>query len=375
MAVDLTSLAVATAKRYSNPESAGMRLPAAPHASLAYGAAGVAYFLLRHASFGGGDASLEASARWLARAEADRGDARAFTTVDPPLNELPVESLLYHEPGLWWMGARLAAARQDQEGVGAAAVQFADATMEMATHTANRDVMFGKAGLLLGCAQLVESIDDPDAARPVEVAGVGLAADLAGLAERHGAPPGDHALDTLGPSHGWAGVAHALLRWSIATSSPPAPEALALLDRLRGLRRPSGRWPVRAGSREVWRGWCHGSAGWAQVWAQAWRATGDEQALALAVACADDGLAAVDDGPSLCCGRAGEGFAALTLFRVTGDDRWVVGAERALADAVRGLEDYREPPQRLFSGALGVALLASELEDPCRAAMPVFEAA
>jgi serine/threonine-protein kinase len=96
--------------------------------------------------------------------------------------------------------------------------------------------------------------------------------------------------------------------------------------------------------------------------------------LALAAECADDGLAA-EDGPSLCCGRAGEGFAALTLFRATGDNRWVIGAERALADAVRSLEDYEQAPQRLFSGALGVALLACELEDPGRAAMPVFEAA
>lgn len=75
---------------------------------------------------------------------------------------------------------------------------------------------------------------------------------------------------------------------------------------------------------------------------------------------------------SLCCGRAGQGFAALTLYRATGQRRWLSAAHRVAEDAARKPTDD-EPAHRLFSGRLGVALLAVELEDPTRSAMPVYE--
>jgi serine/threonine-protein kinase len=362
-------LAARTARRYRDMAAAGAGLVEPPHGCLAQGAAGVAYFLYRHASFGGGDASLAAAEWWAAWAERDRRQPGAFAAAAGPLPAVPATSLPYHEPGVWWVRALVASARGDGPQVQEAVGRFVDAAV---TTTADWDVLFGSAGLLLGCAQLIERMGDVAPIGPVVTLGASLAGSLADLAKRDGARPGETTIGYLGPAHGWAGVAHALLRWSEATSAPPPAAALTLLDRLVQLRRPSGRWPVRAGSREVRRGWCHGSAGWTQLWTLAWRLTGDERLLEFAERCAADAVADEDEEPGLCCGRAGEGYAALALYRATGEDRWLVAAQRAAATAASITGDNVR--HQLFYGELGVALLAAELEDPLRATMPLCQA-
>jgi pimeloyl-ACP methyl ester carboxylesterase len=66
--------------------------------------------------------------------------------------------------------------------------------------------------------------------------------------------------------------------------------------------------------------------------------------------------------------------AALTLYRVTGERRWLTAAHRLDADAVRAAANEEAPAHQLFAGQLGVMLLAVELADPAGAAMPVYEA-
>ncbi len=368
----VAALAERTARRYRDRALACAWVAEAPRASLAHGGVGVAYFLFRHGSFGGGQQSLEAAALWASRAARVRGQRGAFAMRSGPLSSVPGRALHYHEPGVWWVRALVAAARNDRGEVRRSAAQFAEAGAR--TWGAPWDVTLGAAGLLLGCAQLAESLEDPVALAPVRATGEGLAAALAALAEHDGALPGETVLGFLGAAHGWAGVAHALLRWSRAIGEPPPGEALVLLERLTGLRRRSGRWPVRAGSREVYRGWCHGSAGWAQLWALAWQITGEQRLLEFADDCAEDAVAAGGDSASLCCGRAGQGFAALTLYRATGERRWLTAAHRVAAEAVRAAADEEAPGHQLFAGELGAVLLAAELEDPARAAMPVYEA-
>lgn len=342
----------------------------APRASLAHGAAGVAYYLYRHATLGGGETALQAAAEWAAEAAGAVHEPLAFTSLTGPLGSIAPRGLHYHEPGVWWVQALVALALGDEAQLKRSVTQVTSEAEQMRGNPG--DVTSGSAGLLLGCAQLVETIADPDLLAPLRRAGAQLAADLAELADRHGAVPGERALGYLGAAHGWAGVAHALLRWSQATGAPPPDEALQLLERLIALRRKSGRWPIRAGSREVWRGWCHGSAGWAQTWSLAWQLSGDERFIALAEQCAHDAVSADGEESSLCCGRAGQGFAALTLYRATGEQSWLRAAHRVSDDAARTPPDG-EPAHRLFSGRLGVALLATELEEPLRSAMPVYE--
>ena len=149
--------------------------------------------------------------------------------------------------------------------------------------------------------------------------------------------------------------------------------AIDLLERLTVHRRPSGRWPVKEGSRQVYVGWCHGSAGWAQTWALAAQLTVDERFLDLARSCAEDAVGTSNDNASLCCGRAGQGFSALTLYRATGEERWLSAAHGAAGEAATMSASDETPAHRLFTGLLGVALLAMELDDPDHATMPVYE--
>jgi eukaryotic-like serine/threonine-protein kinase len=366
----VTALAERTARRYCEHGLASRGVPEPPRASLAHGAGGVAYFLFRYSNFGGGQASLEAAAQWASHAQMLMGKPDAFVTRGDPMSSSPGWAVHYHEPGVWWVKTLVAAEQKEQEQLRQAVGKFAKAAARV--RSSRWDVNLGTAGLLLGCAQVLESVEDRAVCAPVRAVGERLAADLLVLVEREGAAPGETALGYLGAAHGWAGVAQALLRWGGAIAEPPAGQVLGLLDHLAGLRRPSGRWPVRAGSRGVYRGWCHGSAGWAQMWALAWQATEDERLLGFAEGCAEDAAAADGVPASLCCGRAGQGFAALTLYRVTGERRWLTEAQNVVADAMRR-PDGLAPAHQLFAGDLGVALLAAELEDPARSAMPVFE--
>jgi serine/threonine-protein kinase len=363
----VVGLAEQAAHRFRDPALVSVGLADPPRAPLADGAAGVAYFLWRHAGFGGGEASLEAAERWAAQAERACSRPGGFAREARSLSR----SLHYRDPGVWWVRALVAAAVGNEGQVRRWAARFAETAAR--SSGAPWDVNWGSAGLLLGCAQLVESVEAAAAGAAVRAAGERLASELTRLAEREGAMPGETALGYLGAAHGWAGVAQSLLRWSRAVCQPPSPQVLALLERLIALRRPSGRWPVRAGSREVWRGWCHGSAGWAQLWALAWQVTGDERLLGLAAQSAVDAVAADESNASLCCGRAGQGYAALTLYQATGERRWLGAAHRVATEAARRSEADGAPAHSLLTGELGVALLMAELEDPARAAMPVYQ--
>lgn len=95
---------------------------------------------------------------------------------------------------------------------------------------------------------LVETLDEPELAGEMRKTGARLAA------MNH-----PQHLEYLGLAHGSAAIALSQLRWSQATEQPATPETISLLDLLLGHRRPSGRWPMRPDSRDVRRGWCHGS--------------------------------------------------------------------------------------------------------------------
>src|SRR5271165_7148002 len=231
---------------------------------------------------------MEAAALWASRAARVQGQRGAFMTGSGPLRSVPGGALHYHEPGVWWVRALVAAARNDRAEAQRSVVRLAEAGAR--ARSAAWDVNWGAAGLLLGCAQLVQSLKDPVAVAPVRAKGECLAAALSALSQHDGAVPSETVLGFLGAAHGWAGVAQALLRWSRAICGPPPAEALALLERLARVRRRSGRWPIRACSSAVARGWCHGSAGWAQLWALAWQITGEQQFLGFAEDCAQDAV-------------------------------------------------------------------------------------
>jgi serine/threonine-protein kinase len=75
---------------------------------------------------------------------------------------------------------------------------------------------------------------------------------------------------------------------------------------------------------------------------------------------------------TLCCGQGGIGYAMLSVFRLTGADVWLQRARTAVrrAAADRSKHFLRDA---LYQGAVGVALLTEDLQDPDGAAMPLFE--
>ncbi len=232
------------------------------------------------------------------------------------------------------------------------------------------DVVSGSAGLLLAAAALVEQLA-PSSPGPLLATGDRLAHRLTRLAAAGlRQPPGS--LGWLGAAHGWCGIAHALLRWCQATGSAPGADVAALLDLLGGLRLPDGRWPRSTGSDEVWPGWCHGSAGWAQLWTLAAEVRGDDEARLRAEDAAQDAVAIADAGPGLCCGEAGAAYAALSLYRAGGDGAWLDHARRLAHKASSAVPGADFPEHSLWQGDLGVALLLVELEEPSSAAMPLY---
>lgn len=365
------------ARRYSvgsAPAPSGLTRP--PRCSFAHGAAGVAYFLHRYGVLAGNRRALHDATEWIALAERDLHVAGAFVVsaesrVFPdPRRPPPLPSSLYFgEAGVWCVAALVRAAVDDASGADRALDRFipiADACPPEAL-----DAVAGAASLLLGTALLVEELGDPSSRRLLPV-GTRLADRLIAAA----AEPfqsGFEPLESLGAAHGWCGIAHALLRWCQATGAKPSSELRELLGRLMTARLPSGLWPRRLDSDEVWPGWCHGSAGWAQLWTLAFELLGDEDVLVLAGRPAAHAVGG-GGGAGLCCGLAGQAYAALAVYRLTGLPGWLEHSRRLTAEACRTPPGPDFPEHSLWRGDLGAALLAAEVERPMSAAMPLYRA-
>jgi hypothetical protein len=75
---------------------------------------------------------------------------------------------------------------------------------------------------------------------------------------------------------------------------------------------------------------------------------------------------------TLCCGQGGIAYGLLAVYRITGSAHWLQRARACLrrAAADRSPHFLRDA---LYKGAVGLALLAEELQSPETAAMPLFE--
>ncbi len=359
------------AQLYGDGALTGLARP--PRCSLGHGAAGVAYFLWRYGSIAGAPEALDRAADWVATAERDIASTEAFAGRPPAFPDSRAArptSVLFGEAGVWWTSAVVHAALRDDRRVDRATGRFC--AIATACPEDALDVAGGAAGLLLAAAGLLEQLGDL-APQRVHAAGEDLARrlrDAATLRERGPADP----LGRLGAAHGWCGVAHALLRWCRATGTRPDGRLEALLASLRGARLPSGAWPRSDDSPEVWPGWCHGSAGWALLWALAADVLGDGELLALAEPPAVHAVIGRGGGAGLCCGLAGRAYAALALYRATGESAWLPHAQRLAEEAAGSACGPDFPRHSLWGGDLGVALLALDMGEPERAAMPIYDA-
>ena len=80
-----------------------------------------------------------------------------------------------------------------------------------------------------------------------------------------------------------------------------------------------------------------------------------------------------DTNCSLCCGLAGESYASLTLYNLTGETFYLTRA-KTMSKTI--LENVYSPQMRnnsLYKGDIGAGILFSELAQPQNARMPLFE--
>lgn len=348
----------------------------APTASVAHGAAGVAYALLRIAQALDREDVLASADLWstaaVAAAAEDDGLRDDAQGIGPTV--FGEGSLLHHAGGVHLVHALVAHARGDTATCRRQVEEFS----ARARPDAALDVAFGRAGLLLGRAALLETVG----AGAAGLVDAGTALSRSTWSELSGEPAIAEGgrLTTLGMSHGWAGVLTALLRWSAATSTAPPDGLGRRLHELAALGSPVGRglvWPRKLGTRGedpvLAASWCNGSAGYVALWTLAARflpGEGFEELARAAAWTAYEGSGAAPGG--LCCGLTGRGFALLTLYRHSGEAGWLTRARRLGVQAAQaaGAADRAG----LFHGSVGPALLAAELTRPELAAMPLVDA-
>jgi lantibiotic modifying enzyme len=235
-------------------------------------------------------------------------------------------------------------------------------------HDEHRELMWGSAGTMLIAAELHRSTGE---ARWEELWRES-AAWLEGERDRESGvwtqvirgKPAQY----LGPAHGFAGcmlalaafapsadldehAAHVVRRYALEEDGlanwPPLTDS--------GLRAPDGKIRIQ---------WCHGAPG--IVASLAPFARGDDQHDGLLRAGGELTWRAgsLVNGPGLCHGTAGNGYAFLALLERTGDDLWLERARafamHAAAQVARARQTYGRGRFSLWTGDPGVALYLAD---------------
>jgi eukaryotic-like serine/threonine-protein kinase len=359
----------------------------APTCSLSTGAAGIAFALNRIAIVRGDAVALAWADVWAARAESGMTLPYGLTADQPGLSheEIGPISLLHAAPGVHLARGLVSDARGEHAAARVAVRAFVQVA---STSSQKTDLTHGRAGTLLGIAQLIESTAAGAASARLRALGSVTCRELWGSLARE-PRIGDSAsrLD-LGMAHGWSGILFATLRWCQSSGTRVLRALSTRLAELAACADPFGRgvrWHLFIrGAPDLPRGryvagWCKGAAGLAQLWFLAAAILDDRRARALAVGSAWHAWESdVDSGPFLCCGLAGRAYTMLAAWRHTGDDAWLTKArtltQRALLTARRNPQPRDEArPESLYFGDLGLALLAAELAVPQAARMPLLE--
>jgi hypothetical protein len=172
----------------------------------------------------------------------------------------------------------------------------------------------------------------------------------------------------LGPAHGFAGNVHALR--GFVDADVLRARVTRLLTRTAGRQQGLVNWPPMDGplsdfDASIRVQWCHGAPGLVAT-------LGDLMPLELAVGGGELTWRAgpLRKGAGLCHGTAGNGFAFLRLYDLTGDQIWLERAHRFAMHAIEQVggtrAEYGRGRYSLFTGDVGVALyLRACLDGTC----------
>lgn len=315
-----------------------------PFATVACGAAGIAYALWRASRRD--PTLLPAARRWTdeALAASSREDAFVGAGFEP---EHARSSLFYGPAGLDLCDALVSQAIGDTRRAEQAFGRFA----AHARAAGEAELVMGGAGFLSGASLLAEVMPGP-ATRKLEAE---LARALAAAARSP--------LELHGMAHGDAGLLFALLRFAERRRRPVPRAVRDGLERVARLGSRAGlgtRWPTSDPALPHDAGWCRGSAGYALLFAKAYEVTGDAELASLARRAARDALDTAIDVPDLCCGAVGSAYAMLAMSRIDPGRGWRRRAGE-LAMSVMVSEVQPEWAHGLFKGEAGTFCLAMDL--------------
>jgi hypothetical protein len=346
-----------------------------PFASVTYGAGGVSYAFYRLGRSWGDLGLLRIAGEWLDRAFDMAAQPNSFYDSSIGVEESRVGkiSLFHTASGLYCIAALLALTHGHSAATHHSVAGFIAHTR---IPNDNPDLTLGAAGLLLGCAELIEAAPATSVFElgPVRERGDEIAAELLQILRSEDIATSTR-ISYVGVAHGWAGLLFAVLRWDRALRREPDPLIAAKLDELATLAFPiqGGMcWTVLNNSRTFIPGWCNGNSGHVMLYALAFEVLGNERYRTLAVESAKGAWMFKSADGSLCCGNGGNGYAFLAAHRITGDGLWLRRARYAARRAAIPPSEYHFQ-DALYQGALGVSLLSAELESPATAAMPFFE--
>lgn len=250
-------------------------------------------------------------------------------------------SVIFGEPGLWFVLALSASSVGDGKTASAAAKRFAELCRSPYPFG---EFHFGSAGALWASAVLLGCELPADARAEI----VTLAQDLmtAAWSQYHGDEQtrSIFALGEYGFAHGRAGILFAILRGSRALGvEPPAGvrgalEALALRGAItpRGISWPICDAPVPPPAAGVAESWCNGAAGFVPLWDLAYETYREDvfRRLAIKAACFITGNTQ-GARRSVCCGWAGHQIAYTIAGKLEPEGNWsaFVGQIAVLLDS------------------------------------------
>jgi eukaryotic-like serine/threonine-protein kinase len=372
-----------------------------PSGTVNDGVAGAAYFLYRLAGQADDPGYLTDADVWSswARQAIGTGITAPAAERQGAVSASGPPSLLHGAAGVHCVDCLIRLAAGDVRSAATAARRFAAACDPP---PGSPEVARGLAGLLLGCAALLEALPSDSTEESVaETRGMlqNKGDELVGAMRSAGWPspcgPAESVLEGLalpgGPRlpgglgflHGRVGSAFAALRWLAHGSAAGGraheggpeggwvrEELASLVEAAEGARQR----PQASGSARL-TGWCNGTAGEVLLWNLAACSFPEEGYDAHAEAAAA-ALWRARHQPnvsgSLCCGYSGQAYAFLSQYRRTRERRWLAKAE-AMCGRAGGVASGLRRWGGLYKGEIGIALLAADLREPAGSGMPLIE--
>jgi lantibiotic modifying enzyme len=272
-----------------------------------------------------------------------------------------------HQQGLHFGEAGIRLVRQRLAPSSANADRLAELIADNA-HDEHRELMWGSAGTMLVAAELHRSTGESRWAELWRESAAWLEGERdpeSGVWTQviRGKPA-----QYLGPAHGFAGCMLALAAFA---SSANLDEHAAHVVRRYALEEDGlANWPpltdsgLRAPDGKVRIQWCHGAPGIVASLASFAARDDEHDRLLRAGGELTWRAGPLVNGPGLCHGTAGNGYAFLALLERTGDDLWVERARafamHAAAQVARARQTYGRGRFSLWTGDPGTALYLAD---------------